>query len=37
MWSTEERVIPGNTVAVQEDKPFRGLSKYVSFYILLLL
>ena len=29
MWSSEEHVIPGNTVAVQEDKPFRALSKYV--------
>ena len=24
-----EGVIPGNTAAVQEDKPFRGLGKYV--------
>lgn len=37
MWSTEDRVIPGNTAAVQEDKPFRGLSKYASVVGMLLL
>jgi EH domain-containing protein 1 len=33
MWSSEERVIPGNTVAVQEDKPFRGLSKFGTGFL----
>jgi len=33
MWSTEERVIPGNTAAVQEDKPFNGLSKFGTGFL----
>ncbi|GAM18969.1 hypothetical protein SAMD00019534_021440, partial [Acytostelium subglobosum LB1] len=28
MYGPDDRVIPGNTVAVQEDKPFRGLSRF---------
>eukprot|EP01111_Echinosteliopsis_oligospora_P016010 TRINITY_DN6518_c0_g1_i1.p1 TRINITY_DN6518_c0_g1~~TRINITY_DN6518_c0_g1_i1.p1 ORF type:complete len:524 (+),score=116.24 TRINITY_DN6518_c0_g1_i1:40-1611(+) len=33
MWGAEERVIPGNTAAVQEDKPFRGLSKFGTGFL----
>jgi len=28
MWGNEERVIPGNALAVQADKPYRGLQRF---------
>eukprot|EP01113_Clastostelium_recurvatum_P024777 TRINITY_DN2960_c0_g1_i2.p1 TRINITY_DN2960_c0_g1~~TRINITY_DN2960_c0_g1_i2.p1 ORF type:complete len:529 (-),score=165.83 TRINITY_DN2960_c0_g1_i2:37-1623(-) len=33
MWGPEDRIVPGNTVAVQEDKPFRGLSKFGTGFL----
>jgi len=33
MFGIEDRIIPGNTVAVQEDKPFRGLSRFGTGFL----
>jgi EH domain-containing protein 1 len=33
MWGPGERVTPGNAVAVQADKPFRGLSQFGTAFL----
>ncbi len=32
MYGPEDRVIPGNTAVMQDDKPFSALSRWVVFY-----
>jgi len=33
MWGAEERVIPGNALAVQADKPYRGLQRFGTGFL----